>query len=92
MRCVVRALRCVLCALLCVVRALLCVVRALRCVLRALLCAVRALLCVVRPQKAVRDHIHKEDRKTYAELVEGVNESWRCVAMRRKCCSELSYT
>ena len=50
---------------------MLCVVR----VLRALLCAaVRNSCAAVRcvcVQKAMRDHIHKKSRKTYAQLVEG---------------------
>jgi len=36
---------------------------------------VAACLGYTNPQKAVRDHIDEEDRKTYAELMEGVNES-----------------
>ena len=36
---------------------------------------VAACLGYANPQKAVRDHIDEEDRKTYAELMEGVNES-----------------
>ena len=37
----------------------------------ALLCGIRVLLCAVCVQKAMRDHIHKKSRKTYAQLVEG---------------------
>ena len=28
------------------------------------------------PRKALRDHVEKEDKKTYAELMEGRNESF----------------
>ena len=36
---------------------------------------VAACLAYTNPQKALRDHVDEEDRKAYAELIKGVNES-----------------
>ena len=36
---------------------------------------VAACLAYTNPQKALRDHVDEDDRKTYAELMTGVNES-----------------
>ena len=36
---------------------------------------VAACLAYTNPQKALRDHVDEDDRKTYAELIKGVNES-----------------
>ena len=36
---------------------------------------VAACLAYINPQKALRDHVDEEDRKAYAELIKGVNES-----------------
>ena len=36
---------------------------------------VAACLAYTNPQKALRDHVDEDDRNTYAELMQGVNES-----------------
>ena len=33
------------------------------------------MLAYTNPQKALRDHVDEDDRKTYAELMKGVNEN-----------------